>query len=169
MKKTYIRIDERGPIAAKIYTISSADVPDLEKCWSACNGIDGFGHEDSQLDAVRKVHGEWVVKLPGKPRLILFRRQKKSALEAKLWTTRSFGGDDDPYLIMASVAKAMIGLPANWLQIELTDWAPEKACDDDFDGRFELNIEVCANYFEFEQMKKIHKQFHKVFDHGTWG
>jgi len=153
-------------VRAKMYEICSAGTPDLDDCWSACNGIDGFGHEDPEIDKVRRRHGEWVESLPLSPRLILFRRHKKSALEAKLWIERDFTALTDDRLLLASLAKAMIGLPANWFNIDLWDIAPDKK--DDFDGRYLLNVEVCANYCELRSMKKIYRKFFKVFDHGGW-
>ena len=152
--------------AAKIYTIIDAKCPDLEKCWSACNGIDRFGGADTELDAARRKHGECLEHQPCCPRLILYRTKADSPLMAKIWTTRTFSGNDDHYLILASLAKAMVDVPADWFHIELVDWAPGKFKD--FEGRYELSVEVVHKYTKFNEMRQAHRDFHKIFDKGTW-
>ncbi|MFA6132592.1 MAG: hypothetical protein WC869_01095 [Phycisphaerae bacterium] len=159
-------------LAAKVYTILDRKLPSLDKCWSACNGIDAFGHRDSQMEAVRKKRGECFETLPCRPRLILYREKPHNWLGAKLWTTRTFDAATDDRLLLASLAKALLGLGlcSRLFHIELIDWAPDKPCDNghDFDGRYELSIEVAGLYSMLPELKQTHKNFFKIFDNGKW-
>lgn len=151
---------------AKVYTIIDAKCPDMEQCWSACNGVDAFGHVDHEIRKARQKHGECLDKQPCCPRLILYRTKADSPLMAKIWTTRTLTDYDDHYLMLASLAKAMVDIPADWFHIELVDWAPDTAHN--VEGRYELSVEVVHTYTKFNEMRQAHRDFHKTFDKGTW-
>jgi hypothetical protein len=158
---------------AKHYYIANAKIPDLNKCWSACNGIDGLGHaeDDDEMLAARRRHGECLKSLPGAPRLILYRKTKDSPLKAKLWFVRSITNIADPSLL-GSLAKTCYAYgdticAKSPIDVYLIDWgAVPKGCDTT--QRFEISIEVIEAYKYFRELKAEYRRFMKHFDKGVW-
>ena len=154
---------------AKHYYIADARLPDLDKCWSACNGVEGFGHaeEDKELNKARRKHGECLESLACSPRLILYRETKASPLMAKLWTVRTIiSADDDVLLLMGSLAKACYENGLDYrntsdLDVYLIDWGPG-------DPSFEISIEVVDSYADLRDSKATYGRFMKHFDKGAW-
>lgn len=162
---------------AKHYYIADAKVPDLDKCWSACNGIDGFGHaeEDVELNKARKRHGECIEALPCAPRLILYRKTKGSPLMAKLWTVRTITAEDDQLLLVGSLAKACTAYNKHSLftdlDLYLIDWglvAGESGVAGTPGERFEISIEVIGLYADMRLIKPDYRKFMQHFDKGAW-
>lgn len=162
---------------AKHYYISDAKLPDLDRCWSACNGIDGFGQyeKDVELTKARKRHGECIEALPCTPRLILYRKTKSSSLMAKLWTVRTITEDDDSLLLVGSLAKASFDNGGSTifsaLDAYLIDWgvvAGEAGVAGTPGERFEISIEIVGEYCAFGNIRADYRRFMKHFDKGTW-
>lgn len=164
-------------IDAKTYYVSDAKVPDLDKCWSACNGIDGFGHvdRDVELNRARGKHGEHLEALPCCPRLILYRKTKSAPLMAKLWTVRTISAEDDVLLLLGSLAKSCAAAAAtsvfSGLDAYLIDWgivAGEIGVAGNPGERFEISLEIVGEYANMKDIKQDYRLFMKHFDHGKW-
>lgn len=157
---------------ALTYYISDAKLPDLDECWSACNGLDGFGHvdEDDELNAARRRHGEWLDMKADSPRLILYRKTKHEPLMAKLWTSRSIGrGGDSVLLLLGSLAKACASYCGTAvytdLDLYLCNWGQAVGAAGE---QHEISIEIVGRYADLKHVRREYRLFMKYFDRGEW-
>jgi hypothetical protein len=155
-----------GWTKADCYRILKADLPDsLDDCWSACNGVDGFGHDDPEIDAARKRHGECLEGVPGTPRLILYRWRKESALSAKLWYLRTVTEDDNLNTMWAAFTRALLVCKHSYMSCvfdaELYDWDPSGKHPNE---RYEFSIEACGLYDKLKYLKSAMDEFVTHFE-----
>lgn len=160
-------------VQAKTYVIlpNTWQRGSLEDQWSACNGVDSFGHDDPEIDKIRRKHGECLENQPGCPRLILFRPKKTSDVMVKLWYTRSLQKDDDIHGIYASLAKAVYELNGEigYFSIDLIDWDGNRPAEKrTLSDRYELSIEGCGFYADFNEVRKRWRKFMKTFEDEAW-
>ena len=151
---------------ANTFQIADGGVPDLEACWSACNGLDGFGHshEDPEIVRVRSRLGHVRANLLCSPRVILSRETKQSPLMLQLWVTRSLSDVlPEGLLCVASLAAACHRFDAGYgdLDIQLIDWGSSE-------DRYELSIAIYGQAKVYQDLAKRYKAFMKIFDHGEW-
>lgn len=165
VKPVATHTETRGGVthAAKTYKIADLKIPDLEGCWSACNGVDGFGQVDSDepLTAARKQHGENMLNLPGRPRLTLFRAKADSDLMARIWYVRTFTDELDGLRVLSSFSRALREFPFPAVDATLIDWGGDEASSD----RFELSFEFVCVYSWMPTMLVAVRQFMKTYDH----
>jgi hypothetical protein len=152
---------------AKHYYIADARTPDLDKCWSACNGVDGFGQveKDEEMNKARKRQGEIIETLPAAPRLILYRKNKSSELMAKLWYSRTIGEDDNLILLLGSLANACFDNGGSTIFSNLHVYLMDCGAGVD---RYEISIEVVGEYCAFGNIKADYRRFMTRFDMGHW-
>lgn len=128
-------------MTTKQYQISKVKPPALDRCWSACNGLDAFGIVDRDLNEARRKHGKTINHLIWAPRLVLYRQFESSPLTAKLWITRSLEDEaDDIPLILAATARALSCLSGSHTEVyaALFDYQPG----------LQLELEVIRPYQE---------------------
>ncbi len=152
--------------AARTYRVLKAGIPaTLDDCWSACNGVDGFGQDDEALEAARKKHGEVLENVPGCPRLILYRWRRESALSAKLWYLQTVQPGEDLQTMWAAFARALVECKGSYKSAAfdalLYDWSPDGAHPND---RYEFSVEVCGLLSHLGTLKSAMDEFVTLFD-----
>jgi hypothetical protein len=152
---------------AKTYRITPFKAPDLDTCWSACNGVEGFGHvdEDPELRKTRRRLGEFRTRLPGAPRVILYRPDKADPLMLQLWMLREVSADlAEATLLISSLARALHvwDRPFAGLDVSVIDWGPLET------DRFELSIAVVGRASSYCRLKEAYESLMRTFDAGAW-